>query len=183
MTLRDAALFLIAVAAQAQSFTKDVAPVFSKNCSGCHAASVKMGSLDLETWEGIQKGGNHGTIVVPGKSAESRLYTMLTGESKPLMPMGGPKLAAGEIEAVKLWIDAGAKPPAPGEEPVKTADAALPGIPPKATLKPQIFALDYRSDGKLIAAAGYKEVRLIDPANGKTVATLSGHAETVRSVA
>ncbi len=156
------ALFLLAAAAQAQSsFTKDVAPVFAKNCSGCHATSVKMGSLDLETWEGIQTGGNHGTIVVPGKSSESRLYTMLTGDSKPLMPMGGPKLAAGEIEAVKLWIDAGAKPPAPGEEPAKSAEAT-PNIKPKAQLKPQIFALDYSPDGKLIALAGYKEVHLID---------------------
>jgi WD40 repeat protein len=175
-------LFLIAVSAQAQSFTKDVAPIFAKNCSGCHAASVKMGSLDLETWEGIQTGGNHGTILVPGKSGESRLYTMLTGESKPLMPMGGPKLAEGEIEAVRKWIDSGAKPPAPGEEPVKSAEAA-PSIKPKAALKPQIFALDYRPDGKLIAAGGYKEVRLLDPANGKALATLSGHVETVRSVA
>ncbi len=181
MTRSITTLLLLAAAAQAQSFTKDVAPIFAKNCSGCHAASVKMGSLDLETWEGIQTGGNHGTIVVPGKSGESRLYTMLTGESKPLMPMGGPKLAAGEIEAVRLWIDAGAKAPAPGEHPVMSAEAA-PSIKPKALLKPQIFALDYSPDGKLIAIAGYKEVRLVDAAN-KPVATLTGHAETVRSVA
>ena len=222
MTRSITALFLLAGAAAAQaqsSFTKDVAPVFAKNCSGCHAASVKMGSLDLETWQGIQTGGNHGIILVPGNSSESRLYTMLTGESKPLMPMGGPKLAAGEIEAVKLWIDAGAKPPAPGEEPVKSPDAT-PSIKPKALLNPQIFALDYRPDGKLIALGGYKEVRLIDspsipshlltdnpqqsPKQSVTqggadalvrarppgrapplvdVATLTGHAETVRSVA
>jgi len=181
MKKRIAIVFLAAAAAHAQSFSKDVAPVFAKNCSGCHAASVKMGSLDLETWDGIQKGGNHGIIVVPGKSSESRLYTMLTGDSKPLMPMGGPKLAAGEIEAVKLWIDAGAKPPAPGEEPVKAPDAT-PSIKPKALLKPQIFALDYQPGGKLIAIAGYKEVRLVD-STGKPLATLSGHAETVRSVA
>ncbi len=182
MTGKTTALLLIAAAAQAQSFTKDVAPVFAKNCSGCHAASVKMGSLDLETWQGIQTGGNHGTIIVPGKSSESRLYTMLTGDSKPLMPMGGPKLAAGEIEVVKKWIDAGAIPPAPGEAPAVSADVT-PTIKPKGALKPQIFALDYRPDGKLIAVGGYKEVRLIEPTSGKSIATLPGHAETVRSVA
>ena len=175
-------VLLSSAAAYAQSFNKDVAPVFAKNCSGCHSANVKMGSLDLETWDGIQRGGNHGTILVPGKSSESRLYTMLTGESKPMMPMGGPKLAAGEIEAVKNWIDAGATPPAPGEQPVKPADLT-PSLKPKTLLKPQIFALDYRAGGKLIAIGGYKEVRLIDVASGKPVATLAGHAETVRSVA
>ena len=182
MTRSIAIILLAASTAGAQSFTKDVAPIFAKNCAGCHAAAVKMGSLDLENFEGIQKGGNHGTILVPGKSGESRLYLMLTGEATPLMPMGGPKLAAGDIEAVKNWIDAGAKPPAAGEQAVKTAETVA-NIQPKVAVKPQIFVLQYRPDGKLIATGGYKEVRLIDPSKGKLIATLTGHAETVRSVA
>lgn len=65
MTRSIAIILLAASTAGAQSFTKDVAPIFAKNCAGCHAAAVKMGSLDLENFEGIQKGGNHGTILVP----------------------------------------------------------------------------------------------------------------------
>ncbi len=182
MTRSITVLLLAAATASAQSFTKDIAPIFSKSCSGCHAAAAKMGSLDLETWDGIQKGGKHGAIVVPGKSGESRLYLMLTGEMKPLMPMGGAKLAAGDLEAIKNWIDAGAIPPSPEEQIAKPAES-IAAIQPKVAVKPQIFALDYRPDGKLIAVGGYKEVRLLDSAKGKVMATLPGHAETVRAVA
>ena len=41
---------------------------------------VKMGSLDLDTFEGMRKGGHHGEVIVPGKSDESRLYLMITGK-------------------------------------------------------------------------------------------------------
>src|SRR5437868_12795567 len=92
---------------RAQEFSKDIAPIFAANCIGCHASSVKMGSLDLDTMEGIRTGGNHGTILVPGKSEESRLYLMVAGKATPAMPLGGKSLAAGEIEIIKKWIDAG----------------------------------------------------------------------------
>src|SRR5438552_13012498 len=99
--------------AQAKEFSKDIAPIFAANCIGCHAANVKMGSLDLDTMEGIKTGGNHGTILVPGNSAESRLYLMVAGKASPAMPLSGKSLAAGEIETIRKWIDAGAQAGAP----------------------------------------------------------------------
>src|SRR5258707_10281761 len=72
----------------------DVSRIFSERCLGCHAASVKMGSLNLETYDGFQQGGTHGSIVVPGKSTESRLYLLITGKAMPAMPMDGGKLSA-----------------------------------------------------------------------------------------
>ncbi|MGH9628251.1 MAG: c-type cytochrome domain-containing protein, partial [Bryobacteraceae bacterium] len=167
----------------APSFAKDVAPIFAKNCAACHSANTKMGGLDLETWEGIEKGGAHGAIIAPGKSEESRLYLMVAGKAKPAMPMGGEALAAGEIEAIRKWIDAGAKPPKPGEVIAKKTETKLPEIKPTTAVKHQVFALAWNPDGKTIALAGYKQVRLVDAATNKTVATLEGHAETVRAVA
>src|SRR3990170_5633765 len=97
------ATFVLSAAAQEPTFAKDIVPVFEKYCIGCHTSSVKLGSLDLSTFEGLQKGGNHGQIVVPGKPAESRLYTMVAGLSKPSMPMDGSKLAQGELDVLKRW--------------------------------------------------------------------------------
>jgi Planctomycete cytochrome C. len=145
----------------APSFSKDVAPVFAKYCSGCHAEKVKMGSLDLETWQGVQTGGNHGKVIVAGKADESRLYRMITGKEKPFMPMDGTAMAAGEIDVIKRWIDAGAKAPAAGEAPA-AFQMKTPNIAPKGPVKQQIFALAYSPDGKTIALGGYKEVRLVD---------------------
>src|SRR5947199_6286102 len=110
---RGAALFLaIAATAFGGAEMKDVRPIFESNCAGCHATNVKMGSLDLDSYASILKGGNHGAVVVPGKSAESRLYLMISGKMTPAMPLGNKPLAAGDIETIKAWIDAGAPAPA-----------------------------------------------------------------------
>ena len=165
----------------AQSFVKDVLPVFQAQCTGCHATQVTMGSLDLGTWEGVMKGGNHGQVVVPGKSAESRLFLMVSGQLQPAMPMGAGKLAAGELEALKRWIDAGAPKPSAQELSAAVVKAQA-HIEPRVPVKAQIFSLAWSSKAGVMAAGGYKDVRLLD-AKGKAVATLGGHAEVVRAVA
>src|SRR5260370_10573240 len=151
-----------AVCLAAPSYS-DVSRIFSERCLGCHAASVKMGSLNLETYDGFQQGGTHTSLVVPGKSAESRLYLLITGKAMPSMPMDGGKLSAQQIETVRDWIDAGAAGP--------------------TTSKTQIFDLAYSADGKLLALAGYREVRLGDASTKQQAAVLDGHASGVRAVA
>jgi uncharacterized protein with WD repeat/mono/diheme cytochrome c family protein len=168
--------------ADTPSFAKDVAPIFAANCAGCHAANVTMGTLDLDTFAGIQKGGHSGPAIVPGKSAESLLYLRITGKVTPAMPLNGKQLADGEIEIIRHWIDAGAPPPAPGESIAKAAPP-IPDIKPRTAVKPLIGSLAYRPDGKLLALGTFKEVRLVDPETGKMVATLPGEAEDVRAVA
>lgn len=142
----------------AADFERDVYPVFEKHCFGCHNAGTKMGSLDLETFDGLLRGGNNGTILVPGKSTESRLYTMLTGEQTPAMPMDGKLLPAAEVAKVKAWIDAGAKAP------------------------PELKYSIAWKDGR-IATGGLRTVTLWRE-DGKTkIATFAGHAGAVRAVA
>jgi WD40 repeat protein len=162
-------------AADAPSFSKDVAPVFAANCAGCHSASTKMGKLNLESFDDIKR------VVVPGKSAESRLYLLVTGKAQPSMPLGGKPLAEGEADIIKRWIDAGATAPKPGE--AVPVSQAIPEIKPHGPVKAEIGSLAWRPDGKLLALGLYKEVRLTDPDGGKPLATLSGHAEAVRALA
>src|SRR5262245_42710219 len=164
-----------------QEFSKDIAPIFAANCIGCHATGVKMGGLDLDTMEGIQAGGNHGTVLAPGKADESRLYLMIAGKMSPAMPLSGKSLAAGEIETIRKWIDGGAKA---GEriQVSKLNAAGIPSVKPRIAVKAQIGSMAYRPDGTLLALGSYKEVRLADP-SGKVIGALTGHAEQVRSVA
>jgi len=164
------------------SFAKDVAPVLAANCAGCHASNVTMGTLDLGTFEGIQKGGHSGPVVVAGKSGDSLLYLRITGKATPAMPLNGKRLADGDVEVIRKWIDAGAKPPAPGEVVAKTAPS-IPDIKPRKAVKSLISALAYRPDGKVLALGSFKEVRLLEPETGKVLATLPGSAEDVRAVA
>jgi uncharacterized protein with WD repeat len=169
-------------AEEAPSFTKDIAPIFAANCAGCHGGSVTMGTLNLENFAGLQKGGHSGPAIVPGKSGESLLFLRITGAATPAMPLGGRKLADGEVEIVRKWIDAGAKPPAASDAVAKNAPS-IPEVKPRARLKPLIGALAYRPDGKLVAQGTFEAVRLVEPESGKIVATLAGEAEDVRAVA
>ena len=140
-----------------------------------------MGGLDLDTMEGIKAGGNHGTVLAPGKSEESRLYLMVAGRMSPFMPLSGKSLPAGEIETIKKWIDAGA-PAGAAVNVSKLVKVETPKMAPRGPVKAQIGALAWRPDGKLLALGVFREVRLADAA-GKTVATLAGHADQVRAVA
>lgn len=173
-----------ALMAQESSFAKDVFPIFASNCTSCHAASTKLGGLDLSTFDALVRGGGHGAVLVPGKSAESRLFQMISGKVQPAMPMGAPRLAAGDVETIRKWIDAGAKPPSANEmASVKPASAPIPDIKPTAPVKPRIFSLAYRPDGRVLALGGYKEVRLVDGVTKAPMAVLPDHAEAVRAVA
>ena len=182
-------MFPYGLAAQeAPSFGRDIAPLLAAKCIGCHAGNVKMGGLDLDTYESLLKGGDHGKAVVPGKSAESRLYLMVAGKQEPVMPLSGERLHARELELIQKWIDAGAPAPDPGEfisisKLSKPAEPRLEKIQPKVPLKPQIFSLAYRPDGKMLALGGFRVVRLTDPETGRTAATLTGHREVVRGLA
>ncbi len=180
-TLLVALLWSTAASAAEPSFTRDIAPIFNENCSGCHLSKVKMGGLSLENYDGLMQGGSTGKVVVPGDSKTSRIYLMITGVITPAMPMNSTKLPADKVELIKDWIDAGAKAPAEGETAAPVA--AIPHIKPLAGLKPQIFDLAYSPDGKLLALAGFQEVRLLDPTTKNVIAELTGHADTVRAIA
>jgi WD40 repeat protein len=176
--MRLHAILVLTTALHGAPAYRDVATIFAARCYGCHATSVKMGSLNLETYDGIQQGGNHGKIVIPGNAGESRLYQMIIGKLAPAMPMDNTKLSAEQIAVIKAWIDAGASAPT---EPIMAA--SLPKLAPKSALHVQIYDLAYSPDGKLIALAGFREVRLIDAATKQVIAALHGPTDAVRAVA
>lgn len=93
-------------------FDRDILPIFEDYCLGCHATGIRMGSFECDTYDGVMRGATFGAVVVPGKSAESRLYMALTGKITPAMPMSNRSLTKSELEMIRHWIDAGAKPPA-----------------------------------------------------------------------
>ena len=166
----------------AADFTRDVLPIFRENCNGCHAKGVSMGTLDLDGIDGVMRGGNHGVIVVPGKSSESRLYLMTSGKLQPFMPMGGKTLAAGDLETIRKWIDDGAIAPKQGELSTVKAGPAIPNIVPSVAVKSNIYSLAWRGDGQVLAIGGYREIRLVD-GQGKPLNKLTGFVEAVRAVA
>lgn len=178
---------LLASPACAQSYVRDVYPIWEKHCLGCHASGTKMGSLDIETWEGLQRGGNHGTILVPGSTSESRLYTMLIGETKPAMPMDGQVLSPAELETVRKWIAAGATPPSAREIAMlqarangETTAAVAAGHPPPS---PQMASLAWRPGTMDLAVSHPRTVDLLNPVTRQVLATFTGHPGPIHALA
>ncbi len=160
-----------------------VAPILQKNCLACHASATKMGGLIVESYDSLMKGGKDGPVIVPGKSDASRLVEMVEGKVQPRMPFNSDPLPTADIAVIKAWIDAGAKGPRAGEAATPLKPLAIPDIKPEVPVTSPVAALRFSPDGKVLAVGGYKEVRLMDSATGKALATLSGHAEYVRSIA
>ena len=92
------------------SFVRDIKPILERRCVGCHSATATMGSLNLESWEGLQRGGNSGPILVPGKSKESTLYLSLIGKAPEIgrMPFSNETMPEAETNTIREWIDDGA---------------------------------------------------------------------------
>ena len=95
-------------------YTTEILPLLKQNCLACHHAKEAEGGLVLETLDTIVKGGDSGTALVAGKSAESLLFTRAVGGDDPLMPpedngVGAKSLSPEQLGLLKLWIDQGAK--------------------------------------------------------------------------
>ena len=110
-------LAITASAAEPVDFGRDIDPLLRKRCHSCHGALTQMSGLRLDDKASALKGGNSGPVLVPGKSAESRLIRLVAGlEGIKVMPPAGPRLSPDEIGLLRAWIDQGAK--WPDREPV-----------------------------------------------------------------
>ena len=96
-------------------FARDVAPIFAKNCVGCHGRLAQKGGLRLDGKERASSGGDTGPVIVAGKATESSLYRYVAGlEADHLMPptkVKSPRPSADEIGRIRAWIDQGANWP------------------------------------------------------------------------
>src|SRR5476649_234517 len=92
-------------------FETSVRPVLAANCYDCHA-DERMGGLRLDSRDGLLKGGKSGPALVPGDPEKSLLIEAVRQTRETLkMPKGG-RLRSDEIEALTVWVRAGAMWPA-----------------------------------------------------------------------
>lgn len=160
------------------SFSKEIAPVFSKRCLACHNARVAKGRYNMESFAGIIKGGEVGGTVISGKPDDSHLVSVVVDGS---MPQDADPLTNGQIDAIEKWITLGAVLDA-GLSP----DAPLSSIMPKLPQPPApekyhvaipVTAVAISPDGSLVASSGYHEVLIWNAQNGELVRRISNVAE------
>ena len=93
-------------------FEDFVQPVFAAKCISCHGPTRQEGGLQLDSLEGIKKGGWLGAVMMPGNPDSSELLrrTTLPLEDKAHMPPEGyTPLDLKETELLRWWIQEGAK--------------------------------------------------------------------------
>jgi hypothetical protein len=89
-------------------FRKQVKPLLAERCLKCHGGQKTKGDFDLNTREGLLKGGSDGPAVVPGKAKQSRLVKLIRHEDEPRMPAQSAKLSDAQARLITDWIDLGA---------------------------------------------------------------------------
>lgn len=161
-------------------YERDVAPVLTKYCAGCHNGDDHEGEFSVESFDEIQKGGEHGAAILPGDPGTSRLIRLLTGAEPKMPPEDKPQPTADEIALLKAWIEGGAKGPA-GKEPDRTM-LKVPTITPKEGLPDPVTALDWSADGKWLAVAQFGRVELRSATDLKPAFTLEGIAGKVTAI-
>lgn len=96
---------LLAQAKHERLFETKIAPLLARSCLECHDSALKEGGLDLSRKTAALAGGEGGKVIVPGKSAESRLWELVEADE---MPSEGPLLSAAEKKVLRQWLDNGA---------------------------------------------------------------------------
>ena len=109
-----AALFSATHGAEKIDFRKDIQPTLEVHCLSCHGGEKPKGGLRLDTRANAVNGGDDGAALVPGKPAESPLYTttILPADHDDAMPPKGERLSKAETDRLRLWIEQGAEWPA-----------------------------------------------------------------------
>jgi hypothetical protein len=98
------------------TYASDIKPILEKSCVKCHGVEKPKGKLQLNSMQGILKGGEDGKVVEPGNGAGSMLVHNIAhvGDPDDYMPpphnkAGIGPLTAEEIGLIRAWIDQGAK--------------------------------------------------------------------------
>jgi hypothetical protein len=98
------------------NFMTDVEPILAANCYSCHGPRKEESGLRWDLKDAALKGGEHGTPLVAGKSAESLIIHLVSGIHPDIarMPKKGDPLSAKDIGILRAWIDQGANWPDQG---------------------------------------------------------------------
>jgi hypothetical protein len=91
-------------------FESNVRPLLIKRCYKCHGNGKVQGGFRFGSRESLQKGGESGTVVIPGNVDKSLLISAVRYDLLEMPPDG--QLKGNEIKILETWVKAGAFWPA-----------------------------------------------------------------------
>jgi mono/diheme cytochrome c family protein len=134
----------------AEFFEARIRPVLADNCFSCHGPKKQRGGLRLDSAAGLRKGGESGSVVLPGHPEKSPLIQAVRHAGERKMPPE-KKLPPQAVADLSAWVRMGApwpesetaaQQPDPADawkkhwafQPVKLPTVPeMPGLPPDAS--------------------------------------------------
>jgi uncharacterized membrane protein len=92
---------------KAQFYEDVIKPIMNNNCTSCHNVKKNKGGLQLNTKEGILKGGEHGEIIDLNNPKKSALYARLIlpkNDEDHMPPKEKRQPKKEEIRLIETWI-------------------------------------------------------------------------------
>ncbi len=88
-----------------------IQPVIKNRCISCHNPSKRKGELLLNSPDGINAGGENGSVITAGNASRSSFHGRLIlpmDNKKHMPPKGKRQLTTEDIELIAWWINEGA---------------------------------------------------------------------------
>ena len=169
------------------SFSKDVAPILAKKCVACHGPEKSKGHFRLDSFDLLMKAGESKSApIVAGQPGQSELCRRLRApDEDDRMPQKDDPLPAAQIALIERWIKEGAKFDGPDTRaPLVTLIPRVPHPDPPAVYRHPlpVLALAFRPDGTELAAGGYHEITVWNPADGKLLRRIKNIAQRTHSL-
>jgi hypothetical protein len=89
------------------SLEHDILPLFQARCQKCHGPIKPKGKLNLSSARSLARGGESGSVVVPGNLDESLIWDQVSTDQMP--PRPGEPLSSTEKSLLRQWILQGAR--------------------------------------------------------------------------
>jgi WD40 repeat protein len=189
MRLAFAILFCLPATAFADevSFSRQLAPILTRRCLGCHDNRKTEGRYALHTFEMFLKAGDSGeSPIVAGSPADSYLLAKLTDPDADVrMPQEDDPLSDGEVALFKQWIEQGAKfdGPSQSDRLITLLPPREHPLPPEAYRKPiPVFALKFSRDGKSLFTAGWHELLVWEVESGALKQRITGLPQRIHCI-
>ena len=85
----------------------DVYPILEKACVGCHGPQKQRANFRVDQVEKLLTSDGKTAWIIPGKSAESPLIEVVSGQREIAMP-SRHRLPDADVSRLRKWIDSGA---------------------------------------------------------------------------
>jgi WD40 repeat protein len=132
-------------------YAKDVQPILTKYCAGCHNAEDAEADVQLHEWNSVAKGTPKKPLFQANDPDASWMMQLIKGTHEPKMPpVDEPQPTEAEVALITRWIEQGAKG-GDVEAPLRSK-LNVPKLPTKSRDAMPITALALTPSGLLLGS-------------------------------